>query len=93
MDRENKPNTIDFGLFSAGLFIKFVRLLLMLIPLAAGCAQRYIHVVGPCPDAPIVKRCLVYWTSNLSTNATNHYYVGTVRPNGGVDDLVYWKEG
>jgi hypothetical protein len=52
-----------------------------------------MRVTGPYPDSPCVKRCLEYWTSNFSTNATNHFYVGTVRPRGGfADALVYWKE-
>ena len=52
-----------------------------------------MRVTGPYPDTPCVKRCLEYWTSNFSTNATNHFYVGTVRPRGGfADALVYWKE-
>jgi len=70
------------------------RLLLLLVPLVAGCAhERLLHVTGPYPDSPCIKRCLNYWTSNFSTNATNHFYVAAAKPAGGfVDALVYWKE-
>jgi len=69
-----------------------LRLILVLIPLLTGCAQD-LHVVGPYPESPSIKRCLLYWTSNFSTNATNHYFVGSTKPSGGfVDAFVYWKE-
>ncbi len=66
----------------------------MLVPLLTGCAQdRLLHVVGPYPESPSIERCLLYWTSNFATNATNHYYVGATKPSGGfVDAFVYWKE-
>jgi hypothetical protein len=55
--------------------------------------KRYTHVVGPYPESPLIKRCLLYWTSNYSTNAVNHYYVGATKPSGGFcDAFVYWKE-
>ena len=70
------------------------RLFLVLIPLLAGCVQqRLLHVVGPYPESPSIKRCLLYWTSNFSTNVTNHYYAGATKPSGGfVDAFIYWKE-
>ena len=71
-----------------------VRLSYLFILLAAGCThERLMRVTGPYPDSPCVKHCLQYWTSNFSTNATNHFYVGVARPPGGfADALVYWKE-
>jgi hypothetical protein len=69
------------------------RLLVVLALCATGCAHRYLHVVGPYPESPLIKRCLLYWTSNFSTNATNHFYVGRAKPaRGWHDALVYWKE-
>ena len=67
------------------------RVVFILIPLLAGCAHD-LRVVGPYPETPMIKRCLVYWTSNFSTNAINHFYVGAVKPTGGSDALIYWKE-
>jgi hypothetical protein len=74
--------------------MNIARLLLILIPLVVGCAhERLMHVSGPYPDSPSIKRCLQYWTSNYSTNAINHFYAGaahlTDRSNVA---LVYWKE-
>jgi len=72
--------------------MKSIGLILLLIPLLTGCAEEF-HVVGPYPESPSIKRCLLYWTSNFSTNATNHYFVGATKPSGGfVDAFVYWKE-
>ena len=74
--------------------MRFTRLLILLLPLATGCAhQRLIHVVGPYPESPLIKRSLLWWTSISSTNDINHFYVGATKPAGGfVDALVYWKE-
>jgi hypothetical protein len=72
------------------------RLLFILIPLLTGCAhENLLHVTGPYPDSPTIRRCLEYWTSNFSTNAVNHYYVGAVKPYGPEDIVqafIYWKE-
>jgi hypothetical protein len=55
--------------------------------------EQLMHVIGPYPDSPTVKRCLRYWTANFSTNAVNHFYVGAVQPQAGFpESLVYWKE-
>lgn len=52
-----------------------------------------MRVVGPYPDSSSIKRCLLYWTANFSTNAVNHFYVGAAQPAGGFTEaLVYWKE-
>jgi hypothetical protein len=73
--------------------MKLVMLLVLLIPLGTGCAnQRFVHVTGPYPESPLIRRCLLWWTSNISTNATNHFYVGAAKPSGGSDALIYWKE-
>ncbi len=72
--------------------MNIVRFLLLMLPLLAGCAhQRVARVTAPYPDSPCVRRCLIYWVSNFSTNATNHFYVGTLR-GGAFDAFVYWKE-
>jgi hypothetical protein len=66
--------------------------MLLAIPLLAGCAhERVLHVTGPYPDTPCVRRCLDYYVSNFSTNGTNHFYVGAT-PGGWGVALVYWKE-
>src|SRR6185312_13320535 len=70
------------------------RLLFLFIPLLTGCAnERSLHVTGPYPDSPIIKRCLERMTSVCSTNATNHYFVGAVKPDYGfIQAFIYWKE-
>ena len=69
-----------------------MRILLFAIPLLAGCArERVLHVTSAYPDTPCIRRCLNYYVSNFSTNAINHFYVGTVHGGWG-DALVYWKE-
>jgi hypothetical protein len=68
-------------------------LFFLLIPLFTGCAnERFLHVTGPYPDSPTIRRCLEYWTSNFSTNSVNHYYVGAVKPSDGMEAFIYWKE-
>jgi hypothetical protein len=75
-----------------GCVMKYVRCLFLMVPLLAGCAyDRPCRVTGAYPDSPCVRRCLTYWVSNFSTNATNHFYVGTLR-GGAFDAFVYWKE-
>jgi hypothetical protein len=55
--------------------------------------EQLMRVVGPYPDSSSIKRCLLYWTANFSTNAANHFYVGATQPAGGfAEALVYWKE-
>ena len=78
---------------SLGLHMNPKRFLpLLLLPLlAAGCAhERVARVVGPLEDTASLKRCLFYWASNYSTNATNHFYAAAVKP--GFWDFIYWKE-
>lgn len=69
-------------------------LLVALALLVTGCVRNHVlHVVGPYPELPSVKRSLLYWTANFSTNTINHYWVAAVKPSGGFTDaLVYWKE-
>jgi hypothetical protein len=72
-----------------------MRVLLLLIPLLAGCAHPQ-----PQPDpasfrSPGMERCLQYWTANFSGYPTNHFYVCATEMDQGelVRALVYWPEG
>ena len=78
--------------YRLGHTMNSLRILLFAIPLLVGCAhERVLHVTGPYPDTPCVRRCLDYYVSNFSTNAINHFYVGAA-PGGFGVALVYWKE-
>ena len=74
--------------------MKSAQLLLLAILLLVGCAhERVLRVTGPYPETNWIRPCLLYWTSNFSTNEVNHFYVGAVVPQGGFNDaLIYWSE-
>ena len=69
-----------------------VRLLLSALLLLTGCAHdRLARVTGAYPDTPCLRRCLAWYVSITSTNATNHFYVGALHGEP-YDAFVYWKE-
>ena len=74
----------------------YMRALLLLIPLLAGCAHHHATQVAPATfRSPGIERCLKYWTANYSTYATNHFYVCATEVDRRdlVGALVYWREG
>jgi hypothetical protein len=74
---------------------RVIRMLLLFIPLLAGCAQdKIVHVVSSNFQSPRIERELKYYVANYSINATNHFYVGPTEVKRGelVEAFVYWKE-
>ena len=71
-----------------GRTVQTVRaLLLLLIPLLAGCAHHRAAQFDPASfHSPGIERCLQYWTANFSPHATNHFYVCATEVDRG--DLV-----
>ena len=73
-----------------------MRVLLLIIPLLAGCAHPHGPQVAPATfRSPGLERCLQYWTANYSTHVTNHFYVCATEVDREdlVEALVYWREG
>jgi hypothetical protein len=72
----------------------FMRRLLLLVPLLAGCAHQ--PKMDPASfRSPGIGRCLEYWTANHSQQSTNHFYVCATEVDQGelVRALVFWREG
>jgi hypothetical protein len=81
--------------WALGRTMNTLRLLFVFILLlAGGCAHEgLMRVTGSYPHTAPIKRCLQYWTSNFSTNATNHFYIGAAPLSDGTTvALAYWKE-
>jgi LysM repeat protein len=76
------------------LHVPVVSTVRLIQPLTAFTNEGPLHVTGPYPDSPTLRRCLEYWTSNFSTNAVNHYYAGAIKPHGNEypEAWIYWKE-
>ena len=71
-----------------------MRVLLLLIPLLAGCAHPRPQFDPADFRSPGIQRCLEYWTANFSPHAINHFYVCATDLDQGnlVEALVYWRE-
>jgi len=70
-------------------------LLLLLLPLLAGCANHRPAQIEPANfNSPGIERSLQYWTANFSPHATNHFFVCATEVDRGelVRALVYWRE-
>jgi len=72
-----------------------VRVLLLVLPLLAGCAHPRPQFDPATFHSPGIDRSLQYWTANFSQYPTNHFYVCATALYRGelVEALVYWREG
>jgi len=76
------------------VFLELMRVLILLIPLLAGCVHPRPQS-GPADfHSPNLERSLQYWTANYSTHPVNHFYVCATDLDQGnlVEALVYWRE-